>query len=82
MRETPVCRKCGHAHWNMKPCPTGPEPVRQNPVFRAVRPREGMREYGDRLDSATERMGENTFALRRKPGERFGGLRAPEGDAA
>jgi hypothetical protein len=41
-----------------------------------------MREYGDRLDPATVRMGENTFALRRKPGERFGGLRAPEGDAA
>lgn len=82
MRDTPMCRKCGTPHWNMKPCPTVGPVDRPDPVFRAVRPRDGFREYGDLLDTETVRMGETTFARRRTPGERHGGLRAVEGEAA
>lgn len=44
--------------------------------FIVTRPREGYREFGDVLEPDTQRMGRNTFAIRRQPGERIGSVRS------
>lgn len=77
MADAPVCRKCGATHWRFNACSSvSTKPT--VPLFIKYQPREGFIDRADRIDQATVRMGETTFARRRQPGERHGALRAPE----
>jgi hypothetical protein len=57
-----------------------PSPARSAPLFIHRRPREGYVDFGDRLDTQSVRVGTNTFALKREPGQRHGAFREPQED--
>lgn len=82
MAEKPVCASCGKQHWAFVDCANADdrnqleeanERRRREFIFR--RPREGYREFGDRLDPDTVRIGRTTFGTKREPGQRIGSFK-------